>query len=42
MNKEIKKYCIIGKLVCNLVGATLFVAVPMTACVLAGYIVNLI
>lgn len=41
MNKEIKKYCIIGKLVCNLVGATLFVAVPMIACNLAGYISNL-
>ena len=41
MSREQKIYCKIGQAVCNLVGATLFVAVPMIACNLAGYISNL-
>lgn len=41
MSREQKIYCKIGQAVCNVVGATLFVAVPMIACNLAGYISNL-
>lgn len=42
MSKEMKKYCIIGKIIFDLVGATMFFAIPMAACALAGYITNLI
>lgn len=42
MTKEQKIYCKIGQAVCNLVGATMFLAIPMAACALAGYIASLI
>ena len=42
MSREQKIYCKIGQAVCNLVGATMFLAIPMAASVLAGYITSLI
>ena len=41
MSREQKIYCKIGQAVCNVAGATLFVAIPMAVCNLAGYIANL-
>ena len=41
MTREQKIYCKIGQAVCNVVGATMFVAIPMAACTLAGYMANL-
>lgn len=42
MTREQKIYCIIGQAVCNLIGATMFFAIPMATCALAGYIASLI
>ena len=42
MTKEQKMYCKIGQAVCNVAGATLFVAIPMLVCNLAGYIASLL
>ena len=41
MTREQKIYCKIGQAVCNVIGGTMFVAIPMAACALAGYIANL-
>lgn len=41
MSREQKIYCKIGQAVCKLVGATIFVAIPMAVCILAEYIANL-
>ena len=41
MTREQKIYCKIGQAVCNVIGATMFVAIPMATCALAGYIANL-
>ena len=41
MSKQMKKYCIIGKLVCNVIGTVLFFAIPMIAVNLGGYISTL-
>lgn len=42
MTKEQKIYCKIGQAVCKVIGATMFFAIPMATCALAGYITNLI
>lgn len=42
MTREQKIYCKIGQTVCNVIGATMFLAIPMAACSLAGYITSLI
>lgn len=42
MTREQKIYCKIGQAVCNVIGATIFFAIPMAACALAGYITSLI
>lgn len=41
MSKQMKKYCIIGKIVCDISVTILFFAVPMLAANIAGYIANL-
>ena len=41
MSREQKKYYIIGQAVCNVVGATMFVAIPMATCALAAYLASL-
>lgn len=41
MSREQKIYCKIGQAVCNVVGATMFVAIPMATCALAGYLASL-
>lgn len=38
MTKEQKMYCKIGQAVCNLIGALLFIAIPMLTCALGGWI----
>ena len=42
MTKEQKIYCKIGQAVCNVVGGTLFVAIPIIVCNIAGYIASLL
>lgn len=42
MTKEQKIYCKIGQAVCKVIGATMFFAMLIMPCVLAGYITNLI
>ena len=40
--QERNMYCKIGQAVCNLVGALMFVGIPILGCIATGYIANLI
>ncbi len=42
MSREQKIYCKIGQAVCNVIGATMVLAMLIVPCVLAGYITSLI
>lgn len=42
MSREQKIYCKIGQAVCNVIGATMFFAMLIVPCVVAGYITSLI
>lgn len=42
MTREQKIYCKIGQAVCNLIGATIVLAMFIAPCVVAGYITSLI
>lgn len=40
--KEKQFYCRVGQAVCNIFGAIMVFGIPMLACVIAGYIANII
>ena len=40
--KEKQFYCKLGQAVCNVFGATVFFAIPITACIIAEFISNII
>ena len=42
MTREQKIYCKIGQAVCNVIGATMFFAMLIVPCMVAGYIASLI
>ena len=42
MTREQKIYCKIGQTVCNVIGATMVLAMFIAPCVVAGYIASLI
>lgn len=42
MSKQIKKYCVVGKIVCDLVAASLFVLLPILASGIAEYLTKMI